>query len=444
MTYTVAVAGEAESRTARDVGREIGCEVGLGDVGVGDEQVIGDERSVTDERIVGERRRTLPPWASALGLYATLKLVGFGVFMYLLAYANDFRDRHPRMDAHSHVWDVLATWDGWWYQQIAEHGYDPKLVPIPGNAEHWSVEQNSAAFFPLYPALIRLVSAVSGLGTFGSGLLVSVSASFIAAAGIYATVKLVSGHRTAVCATGLWAVWPGSGIEWAVYSDALYTALAVWTCHAVLTRRWPLAGILCATAGLARPSALPLIAAVSTAALLAARRGPTRRPLLALALAPSGFLGYLTWVGVKAGNLRAFFILESNAWNHYVDYGSQTLHATRSIMTGRTDYDFANPVEDQVALATLLLALILLAALPSRRPPLVLSLYAALTLLMTMSSHQIFGDMSRYLLPAFPLLIPAAHPLARLPRPTRATIFTLTALASGSYAGYVLFELGIP
>lgn len=65
---------------------------------------------------------------------------------------------------------------GWWYQQIAAYGYDPQLVPIPGATGPITLEGNSAAFFPLYPALMRLVSELTDLGLYGAGLLVSVVA----------------------------------------------------------------------------------------------------------------------------------------------------------------------------------------------------------------------------------------------------------------------------
>ena len=47
--------------------------------------------------------------------------------------------------------DDWARWDGRWYVEIAEHGYtyDPNA-------------QSSVAFFPLYPALMRLLTLPFG------------------------------------------------------------------------------------------------------------------------------------------------------------------------------------------------------------------------------------------------------------------------------------------
>ncbi|AIR99531.1 glycosyltransferase family 39 protein [Streptomyces glaucescens] len=405
--------------------------------------------------------RTTPPGASPAGrwlrraarrhgpvlaLYGGLKLAGFAVFLSLLHFAGDFRAKHPRFGGGAHPWDVLATWDGWWYQQIAAHGYDPALVPIPGATGLITLEGNSAAFFPLYPALMRLVSETTGLGLFGSGLLVSVVASFAAALGIHAVVARLAGHRAGLAAAGLWAVWPGSGVEWAVYSDSLFVALAVWACHAVMNGRWLTAGALTCAAGLNRPTAVALVAALAVAALLALRERRERplRPLAALAVAPLGLLGYLGWVGREMGDYGGYFALQRGAWAHTFDYGRHTLDVLTSVPVGHFDYLSAFPFADLIATGVVLLALALLPLLVRERPPAVLVVYTVLTLALVLGSQQIFANVSRYLLPAFPLLLPLAAALRRLTLPQLLWLLGPAALASGSYAGYALFELGVP
>ncbi|MEU1012899.1 hypothetical protein [Streptomyces sp. NPDC005890] len=381
-----------------------------------------------------------------LALFGVLKLAGFCSFMYLLSSAGDFRGKHPRFGGGAHAWDVLATWDGWWYQQIALHGYDPKLVPVPGATGLITLEGNSAAFFPLYPALMRLTSAVTGLGAYGAGLLVSIVASFAAALGMYAVAERFGGRRAGLAAAGLWAVWPGSGVEWAVYSDSLYVALAVWACHAVMTRRWLTAGVLTFAAGLNRPTAAALIAALGVAALLSLRRREegALRPLLATALAPLGLLGYLLWVGNRMGDLGGYFKLQSGAWAHSFDYGEQTLDVLTSVPVGHFRYLFAYPFADVIGVGVVLLAFALLPLLLRLRPPAVLVVHTVLTLALVLGSQQIFANVSRYLLPCFPLFLPLAVALRRLSLPVLCTLLGIAALASGSYAGYVLFELGVP
>ncbi|MEU9992229.1 hypothetical protein AB0E10_36540 [Streptomyces sp. NPDC048045] len=381
-----------------------------------------------------------------LALYGVLKLIGFASFMYLLDSAGDFRTKHPRFGGGAHAWDVLATWDGWWYQQIAVHGYDPKLVHIPGATGLITLEGNSAAFFPLYPALMRMTSAVTGLGPYGAGIVVSVLASFAAALGIYAVTERLGGRRAGLAAAGLWAVWPGSGVEWAVYSDSLYVALAAWACYAVMTRRWLTAGVLTFAAGLNRPTAAALIAALGVAALCALRdrRDGVVRPLLAMALAPLGLLGYLGWVGHRMGDYGGYFKLQSGAWAHSFDYGKQTFDVLTSVPVGHFTYLSAWPFADVIGVGVVLLAFTLVPLLLRLRPPAVLVVHTVLTLVLVLGSQQIFANVSRYLLPCFPLFVPLALAMRRLSLRMQCTVLGIAALASGSYAGYALFELGVP
>jgi hypothetical protein len=403
-------------------------------------------------------------YGPVLALYGALKLIGFCVFMYLLDSSGDFRKKNPRFGGGAHAWDVLATWDGWWYQQIAAHGYHPALVPVPGANGLITIEGNSAAFFPLYPALMRLVSSGTGLGLLGAGLLVSVATSFVAALAIHAVTARIGGRRAGLAAAGLWAVWPGSGMEWSAYSESLYVALAAWACYAVMRHRWLTAGILTCAAGLTRPTATALIAALTVAALLAIRRQrrgvrrwgdvscPDRtrrratvvRPLAAVAIAPLGLLGYLGWVGHRMGDYGGYFKLQEGAWAHTFDYGKHTLDVFTSLPVGHFDYLFAYPYEDLIGVGTVLLALIVLPLLLRLRPPAVLVVHTLLTIALVLGSQQIFGNISRYLLPAFPLFIPCAVAMRRLSTPVLCAVLGIAALASGSYAGYALFELGVP
>ncbi|MGW1164937.1 hypothetical protein [Streptomyces sp. NPDC002550] len=400
-------------------------------------------QAVSGSRLRAAARRHGP----VLALFGALKLTGFLSFLYLLSSAGDYRTKDPRFGGGVHAWDVLATWDGWWYQQIALHGYDPRLVHVPGATGLITLEGNSAAFFPLYPALMRMVMAVTGLGPYGAGLLVSVLASFAAALGVCLIAERFGGRRAGLAAAGLWAVWPGSGVEWAVYSDSLYVALAAWTCYTVMTRRWLTAGVLAFAAGLNRPTAAALIAGVGVAALLALRRreDDSHRPLLAAALAPLGLIGYLLWVGDRMGDLGGYFELQSGAWAHEFDYGRQTLDVLTSVPVGRFgDYLFAYPFADVIGVGVVLLACALLPLLLRLRPPAVLVVHTVLTLALVLGSQQIFANVSRYLLPCFPLFLPLAVAMRRLSLPVQCTLLGIAALASGSYAGYVLFELGVP
>ncbi|MEU5138594.1 glycosyltransferase family 39 protein [Streptomyces sp. NPDC021139] len=396
---------------------------------------------------------TLPagarPYLAPLALYGVTKLVGLGVFASLLTYAGDFRGKNPRFGGGAHWWDVLGTWDGWWYLQVAEHGYSPALVRLGGDGL-FTVQQNSVAFFPLYPALIRMVSESTGLGLYGSAILVSVVSSFIAAAGIYAVISLIAGARAGTVAAGLWAVAPGAGVEWAVYSESLFVALAAWTCYAVMKGRWVAAGLLAFTAGLNRPTSAVLIGAVGLAALVTLARPASRRehgirgPVYAMLVAPLGLLSYIAWVGWSTGEATAYFTLQREGWAHFFDYGAYTWDVLRNLAVGRGDYPFAFSTPDLLSLQLVLALPFLIALMLRKKPPLVLVAYTLATIVTVLGTQQMFGNTMRYLLPAFPLLLAPAAALSRLKLPTLAVFFTTAAIASGWYAHYVIFELGVP
>lgn len=402
----------------------------------------------------GGRRPTLPagvrPYLAPLALYGVTKLVGLTVFAFLLEASGEYQKKNPRFGGGAHWWDVLATWDGWWYLQVAEKGYDPRPLERLDSEGLFTVKQNSVAFFPLYPGLIRGVSEVTGLGLFGSGILVSVIASFVAAAGIYAVVSLLAGTRAGTIAAGLWAVAPGAGVEWAVYSESLFVAIAAWCCYCVMKRRWVAAGLLAFVAGLNRPTSAALIGAVGLAALVTLARRESRRehgvagPVYAMVAAPLGLLTYVTWVGLSMGDLTAYFTLQREGWAHYFDFGAYTLDVLGNTAIGKHNYLFAFSVPDLLAVQLVLALPFLLALMLRKKPPLVLVAYTLASILTVLGTQQMFGNTPRYLLPCFPLLLAPAAAMSRLKWPSLLVFFSTTALASGWYAHYVMFELGIP
>lgn len=213
-----------------------------------------------------------------------------------------------------------------------------------------------------------------------------------------------------------------------------------------MSRRWLTAGLLTCAAGLCRPTAAALVAALAVAALLSLRRREdgVRRPLGAVAIAPLGLFGYLAWVNYRLGDVNGYSKLQDGAWAHKFDWGVHSFHVLTSVPVGHFDYLFAMPFEDVIGVCVVLMVPVLTVLLLRLRPPAVLVVYTVLSYLMVMTTQQYFGNVSRYLLPLFPLFVPLALALRRLGRPSLVAVLGTAALASGSYAGYVLFELGVP
>ncbi|MDQ0378653.1 hypothetical protein FB470_002647 [Amycolatopsis thermophila] len=306
----------------------------------------------------------------------------------------------------------ITAWDGQWYLEIADRGYE--LGPITDAFGHPN-PFTPRAFFPLYPFLVRLVSPA--LGPEGAAVVISLAAGLVAAYGLARLGRIVRGgsRRAGYILVALFAATPMSVVLSMAYTEALFCALAAWALAGVLERRWELAGVCCALAGLARSSALALIVAVAVAAVPAlVRREDGGRPWVALALAPSGLLGYLWWTGTRVrpasgfeAQLSTWSDLEWEGWRTRFDGGVATL---RFVVGTVTSDDSAMSV---LTVAVIIGALAGLAVLVRQRREGVLAAYAAGIVVMALGSTALMHAKPRLLLPAFTLLVPVAIALAK-------------------------------
>ncbi|MFG2722574.1 hypothetical protein ACGFW5_30405 [Streptomyces sp. NPDC048416] len=343
--------------------------------------------------------------------------------------------------------EILATrWDSVYYLNIAEHGYSGAMVP----ACQEGGPTCKLAFFPLYPALIRAVCAVTHLPAGWAAWGIALAASLLAAWGIFAVAEKLHGARVALFTVALYAVVPHALVQSMAYTEPVFTALAAWALYAVLTRAWLTAGALALLAGATRPSGLAVIAAVTVGAawhLLSATGRRTAEPLPlrdgraqrrstarlygAVALAPLGWVAFVLWVGHRMHRWDGYFV-EQRLWGSTLDGGSFTVQRLRDL--------FTQPqlsLDDVVVAATVVTAVILLGSLALRRPPLAIWIYAAALVLITLGGAGYFHAKARFLLPAFPLLFPLATALARARTTTVYAVLTGAAIASALYSGYL-------
>src|SRR5215208_3536767 len=126
----------------------------------------------------------------------------------------------------------LARWDSVWYLRITDSGYAGSTT--------------RAAFFPLYPLLVRGVGTLVG-GSHGALLvaayLVSVTAFLAALVLLHRLTELELGRRLARPALLLLAVFPAAVYFGVPYSESLFLLLAVGTFYAARTGRWAWAGV---------------------------------------------------------------------------------------------------------------------------------------------------------------------------------------------------------
>lgn len=370
-------------------------------------------------------RRGIPEGAlPALALFAAVRLAG----ILLVIITNAVRG-HPLVKSLAH------SWDSRWYLHIAAQGYGHKIWITPQGAV-----QSDWAFFPLYPGLIRALTTVLPFTPGQAALLISWIAAGVAAYGVYAIGHHLYGRGVATALVALWAAMPHSVELTIAYTESLFAALAVWSLYCVLKGRWLWAGTLAALAGLSRPSGFAVAGAVCIAAAYEVVRQRGRAPASVWAgavLAPLGWLGYVLWVGSQTGDLFGGYFKVQSAWDSRFDFGVGSARFTKALLLhgGGAVYPAALVI---VAAGVLLFALLCL-----ERAPLALVVFAGILVLLVVGGSGSFSSKPRFLLPAFPLLIPMARALTRTwrVRPAHAVVvyagLTVASLLFGAFVTVV-------
>jgi len=383
------------------------------------------------ERASASARRVRTPLANALPallIYLLVRAVGVAWLAYR---THGFGPYFHRL--------LTRAYDATFYRDIALHGYGPS--PRVGCSMH--TVQCKYAFFPLYPGLIRVANDVlPGPADLLAWAIAAVCA-LIAACGIFAVTELVAGRRAAILAVALWGIVPHAMVESMAYSEPVFTAFASWALYAMLRQRWGVTVVLTILAGLTRPVGVAVVlaaevalgsAAWSARADAGADADVRRRAKLVgyMLLAPVGWLGWIAWVGYRTGAWNGYQRIQAS-WHSNFDFGRYTVRNILAVFdTSRVSLDSVE------AMATVVVAVILLLLSLQQRERLPLIAYSLGLVVLAVGSAGYFNSKSRYLLPAFPLLIPIARTLARARLQSVITIVGAATVLSALYGGYLL------
>ncbi|NNN01441.1 MAG: hypothetical protein HKL86_06390 [Acidimicrobiaceae bacterium] len=198
----------------------------------------------------------------------------------------------------------LTHWDAHWYIGIARHGY-PTL--------------RAHAFYPAYPALIRLVSPVFGYS--GGALVIAWVAAVFAVWGVIDVTSRFTRPETALMA-GLLFVWnPASIFLMAAYPEGLLVALMIWSLRFALDRRWWPAALLAGVASCVLPQGTITSLAVVLGVLVAE---PSNRrfakALLVGVIGEVGLISYVIFCWATTGNPLVIPKAESVGWHNQFTY----------------------------------------------------------------------------------------------------------------------------
>jgi Gpi18-like mannosyltransferase len=300
---------------------------------------------------------------------------------------------HVSAAAHP-VLNAWGRWDAGWYMQIAQSGY-----------QFTAGQQSSAAFFPLFPLLIRSVHTVVPSSTDASwifcGVLVANAALLAALYYLVLLVRLDFDEATASRSVLFLLVFPTTLFFSAMYTESLFLAVTVASFYYARKNRWLLAGALAGAAALTRsPGVLigpPLL--IEYLSQRNYRFRAIRADVLGLAFIPLALASHVLYLYWRFGNLFAIRDAQS-AWGRPAGLTWPWVPFVQFFSQPFAVYDAGNSLVNML-FATLFLVLSIIALVKLR---LSYGLYA-ISCYLFVTGWGSFGSVPRYILAAFPVFM---------------------------------------
>lgn len=312
--------------------------------------------------------------------------------------------------------NLYVRWDSFWYLQMAQHGYSVLTTWLQPGA-------TSYAFYPVYPALIWLVSTISGLSAEWSGVLVSNTSFLVALFVIFGLAEHWSADKAIAGLTvALLSFVPEGFIFSAVYTESIFLLLASSAMLLYERKQNALAGIVAALAAASRSNGILLV--VYFGFTLLRERGlpgalrfweqPERH--LPIVIAPLGLFAFWWFAMLTTGDAFAQKSTMVHGWHWAVDLPwKNVIHhllgpdARSSVLMGSSLVAFA-------ASLTLL-----------RRDGWVLFAYCLVNFLLFWTGN-LSNSLLRYSIVLFPIFFGLSRVLAHRLVPAALTLFVFIGL----------------
>ena len=292
---------------------------------------------------------------------------------------------------------ALSRWDSAWYLDIASHGYHHSPSnPIGSDAVY--------AFFPLFAWVVRVVSWITFTSPLVAGLTLAVVFGGVATVFVYMLVDDTYGVVAARRAAALFCFFPGAFVLSMAYAESLMLALATGALLAYARRRWVTAGALGALAVITRPNASVLIIAFLWCAVVAVRRGDSRRQFIVPAVTAAGLAFIVLYLWIDTGHLFQWIRVEHQTWNDHLGISLQALHRFIDFVTSGPIGVHEAQLNDLVWAGGWVIGLIGAWLLVRSRLQLVLKVYGAAAFVFACLSYNV-GPRPRLLVSAFPVVI---------------------------------------
>jgi hypothetical protein len=292
------------------------------------------------------------------------------------------------------MFTAWERWDALWFLRIADTGY--------------AAADGSAAFFPLYPILVRAVSTVIGGHPLAAAMIVSNASFFVALVLVY-LLTLEEWDRTVARRTVLYiSIFPTAFFFLAPYSESLFLALSVGCLLAARRENWLVAAVCGALAAATRSMGilliLPLVAMAVTSwrAMPQPKLGTLVARLAAALSVGAGTFAYLLFWQLKNGEFWAPLTSQGGWSREFSFFWSSIAEASKQAWEYVGFYPGGYHQIDWV-LVLIALAVAVWVALKARLPYALYTLAALLMPLTLIFEGRPFMSLPRFVLPLFPL-----------------------------------------
>ena len=246
-------------------------------------------------------------WFAPVAIFLATRFVTTTIFLI----AASLQDDNYWTPAHPDYFSFLSFWDVEWYGRIFKDGY-PTVLPIDSNG---SVQQNSWAFLPLFPVLVKLTFLPWEIG---APLLATVFAFLFALVAHRLFVRVLGSGSKANWALVFVLTCASSPVLQTGYAEALgLLAIALALLAYLKGQHWLVAAAL-AVLAFSRPGVLAFAAMFGIIFLIRLiKREPDGRLPLFLLGAWATLLGF-AWpiiAGLVTGRPDSYFATEM-AWRH--------------------------------------------------------------------------------------------------------------------------------
>ncbi len=313
-----------------------------------------------------------------------------------VAEANRLGEPRPK-NAVGLITQVLTSWDGAWYLRIIRDWYP---TSIPPDVTYNDMEAR-AAFFPVYPMLVRTLDHVLPGGDVFASLFINFVLGAVAIYLVGLIARDLFGPRIAYRAMVLMCFFPGSVALSLTYSEATLITVAAGCLLMLHRKHWLAAGLLAAIGSGTRPNGIGLIVACAVAAFFAIKDDRDWRSLIAPVLAPIGFVAFQLYLYDRTGEW-AWFRVQTEAWDEGTSFGLTAIKNTLEAFTR----PLSSPTDTLTAVSVMAM-IALLVVLWKRRLPWPMVAFALVVLALMVLPSTVTAR-PRFLYTAFPLFISAA------------------------------------